>query len=301
MIRCGQFWSVPVTLALILVACAGGNTPTGESSADGTTGPIATVGEPDIVYAGPTDDASEVFSSNISGLIPQQLTSLGGYVAFPVWSPDGNRILFVAMNEDSANVMILDTESGESSVALANNGNPADWGPRGERILVTKDDANGRGLYLIIVATGAEERIDTGSTSDAYARWGRDGAAVVYESSRNGNPEIYLTNPDSGETRRLTENSYLDEWPSLSRDGSQVAWASGTEEDKNLWVMNVDGSQKRQITESMMFGDAFPEWSPDGSQILLTVRENGQFMLKLIDLVSGQVTHIGEGAGASWK
>jgi TolB protein len=259
------------------------------------------VGEPDIVYAGPTDDASEVFSSNISGLIPQQLTSLGGYVAFPVWSPDGNRVLFVAMNEDSANVMILDTESGESSVALANNGNPADWGPRGERILVTKDDANGRGLYLIIVATGAEERVDTGSTSDAYARWGRDGAAVVYESSRNDNPEIYLTNPDSGETRRLTENSYLDEWPSLSRDGSQVAWASGTEEDKNLWVMNVDGSQKRQITESMMFGDAFPEWSPDGSQILLTVRENGQFMLKLIDLVSGQVTHIGEGAGASWK
>ena len=301
MIRCGQFWSVPVTLALILVACAEGNTPTGESSADGTTGPIATVGEPDIVYAGPPDDASEVFSSNISGLIPQQLTSLGGYVAFPVWSPDGNRVLFVAMNEDSANVMILDTESGESSVALANNGNPADWGPRGERILVTKDDANGRCLYLIIVATGAEERIDTGSTSDAYARWGRDGAAVVYESSRNGNPEIYLTNPDSGETRRLTENSYLDEWPSLSRNGSQVAWASGTEEDKNLWVMNVDGSQKRQITESMMFGDAFPEWSPDGSQILLTVRENGQFMLKLIDLVSGQVTHIGEGAGASWK
>ncbi len=301
MIRCGQFWSVPVTLTLILVACAEGNTPTGESSADGITGPIATVGEPDIVYAGPTDDASEVFSSNISGLIPQQLTSLEGDVAFPVWSPDGNRVLFVAMNEDSANVMILDTESGESSVALANNGNPADWGPRGERILVTKDDANGRGLYLIIVATGAEERIDTGSTSDAYARWGRDGAAVVYESSRNGNPEIYLTNPDSGETRRLTENSYLDEWPSLSRDGSQVAWASGTEEDKNLWVMNVDGSQKRQITESMMFGDAFPEWSPDGSQILLTVRENGQFMLKLIDLVSGQVTHIGEGAGASWK
>ena len=110
-----------------------------------------------------------------------------------------------------------------------------------------------------------------------------------------------MTNPDSGETSRLTENSYLDEWPSLSRDGSQVAWASGTEEDKNLWVMNVDGSQKRQITESMMFGDAFPEWSPDGSQILLTVRENGQFMLKFIDLVSGQVTHIGEGAGASWK
>ena len=301
MIRCGHLRSVPVALALILVACAGGNTPTGELPAEGASEPTATMGKPEIVYASPTGNASEVFSSNISDLVPRQLTSLGGHVAFPVWSPDGNRVLFVAMNEESANVIILDTESGESSVVLANNGNPADWGPRGEQILVTKDGANGRGLYLIIVATGAEERIDTGSTSDAYARWGRDGAAVVYESNRDGNPEIYLTNPESGETRRLTENNHLDEWPSLSRDSSQVAWASGTEEDKNLWVMNVDGSQKRQITESMMFGDAFPEWSPDGSQILLTVRENGQFMLKLIDLVSGQVTHIGEGAGASWK
>ena len=289
MIRCGQLRSVPVALVLILVACAGGNTPTGELPAEGASEPTATMGKPEIVYASPTGNASEVFSSNISGLVPQQLTSLGGHVAFPVWSPDGNRVLFVAMNEDSANVMILDTESGESSVALANNGNPADWGPRGEQILVTKDDVNGRGLYLIIVATGAEERIDTGSTSDAY------------ESGRDGNPEIYLTNPESGETRRLTENNHLDEWPSLSRDSSQVAWASGTEEDKNLWVMNVDGSQKRQITGSMMFGDAFPEWSPDGSQILLTVRENGQFMLKLIELISGEATHIGEGAGASWK
>ena len=50
-----------------------------------------------------------------------------------------------------------------------------------------------------------------------------------------------------------------------------------------------------------MFGDAFPEWSPDGSQILLTVRENDQFMLNLIELVSGDATHIGEGAGASWR
>ena len=179
MIRCGKLRSVPGALALILVACAGGNTPTGELPAEGASGPSATMGKPEIVYASPAGKASEVFSANISDLVPQQLTSLGGHVAFPVWSPDGTRVLFVAMNEGSANVMILDTESGESSVALANNGNPADWGPRGEQILVTKDDANGRGLYLIIVATGAEERIDTGSASDAYARWGRDGAVMA--------------------------------------------------------------------------------------------------------------------------
>ena len=110
-----------------------------------------------------------------------------------------------------------------------------------------------------------------------------------------------MTNLESGETTRLTGNDLLDEWPSLSRDDGWVAWASGTEEEKNLWVMRADGSEKRQVTESMLFGDAFPEWSPDGTQILLTVRENDQFVLKLVDLAGGEVTHIGDGAGASWR
>lgn len=300
-IRHVQFLAAPAALALFLAACGGGNEPAADSSTEATTEPAAAVAEHDIVYAGPSGDAYEVFSSNLAGESPRQLTSLGADIAFPVWSPDGTRILFVAMGEDTADVMVLDTESGETSVALANNGNPADWGPGGERILVSKGGDDGRGLYLIVVANGAEKRVDTGSTDDAYARWGRDGDTVVYESGRDGNPEIYLTNLESGETIRLTDNEQLDEWPSLSRDGRQVAWASGTEEDKNLWVMRADGSEKRRVTEGMVFGDAFPEWSPDGTQILLTVREADEFVLKLVDLASGEVTHIGVGAGASWR
>ena len=65
--------------------------------------------------------------------------------------------------------------------------------------------------------------------------------------------------------------------------------------------MRADGSEKRRVTEGLLFGDAFPEWSPDGTQIVLTVREDNQFVLKLVDLASREVTHIGEGAGASWR
>ena len=308
MIRRARLLSTAAMLALLLVACGEGDEPAAESSVEGTSEPAVTSAEPAttraepaIVYAGPAGDAYEVFSSNLVGEDLEQLTSLGGDVAFPVWSPNGDRILFVAMGNDSADVMVLDTASGETSVALAGNGNPADWGPRGERILVTKGGDEGRGLYIIDVATGAEERVDTGSSDDAYARWGRNGSTVAYESGRDGNPEIYVTNLESGETTRLTDNDLLDEWPSLSRDGSQVTWASGTEEEKNLWVMRADGSEKRQLTGGMLFGDACPEWSPDDTRILLTVRENGQSVLKIIDLASGEVTHIGAGAGASWR
>jgi Tol biopolymer transport system component len=65
--------------------------------------------------------------------------------------------------------------------------------------------------------------------------------------------------------------------------------------------MRSDGSEKRQITSGMLFGDAFPEWSPDGSSILLTVNEHDTFVLKLIDLASSEITHLGEGAAPSWR
>jgi TolB protein len=250
-----------------------------------------------IVFTGAAGEASELFALDLSSGTRHQLTSLSMEVGFPVWSPDGDRIAFITMTEESADLMLLDLETDEVSVVVTGYAELADWGPRGERLLIAKED----GLSILDLATGNEERVDTGSDMDAYGRWARDGDVIAFESGRDGNPEIYVTNLMTGETTRLTDNPGLDEWPSPSPDGSHVAWASGSEEDKNLWVMRADGSEKRQVTEGMLFGDAFPEWAPDGTRILLTVNEDDVFVLKLIDLASGEVTHLGEGAAASWR
>lgn len=250
-----------------------------------------------IVYAAPVGEAWELFTLVLSDPIPLQLTSLSQELGFPVWSPGGDRIAFIAMSEQNADLMMLDMETGETSVLLAGYNELADWDPSGERLLVGLEN----GLHFLDVATGDLEPVATGSTADAYGRCARNADLIAYESGRDGNPEIYVTHLGTGQTHRLTENSVLDEWPSPSPDGSLIAWASGTEEDKNLWIMRSDGSEKRQITEGLLFGDAFPEWSPDGGRILLTVNENDTFVLKLIDPASGETTDLGEGAAPSWR
>jgi TolB protein len=201
------------------------------------------------------------------------------------------------MSERTADLMLLDVQTGETSVLLAGYNELADWDHHGERLLVGLED----GLHVLDVATGDTEPVDTGSTADAYGRWARKADLIAYESGRDGNPEIYVTHLSTGQTNRLTENADLDEWPSPSPDGSRIAWASGTEENKNLWVMRSDGTEKRQITSGLLFGDAFPEWSPDGTRILLTVNENDTFVLKLIDLATGEAQDLCEGAAPSWR
>jgi len=261
------------------------------------TGPAADAQSDTIVYAAPVGDAWELFTFDLSDRTPHQLTLLAQELGFPVWSPTGDRIAFVAMSGQGADLMLLDVETGATSILLADYNELADWDPRGERLLVGLEN----GLHFLDVATGGLEPVDTGSTADAYGRCARNADLIAYESGRDGNPEIYVTHLDTGQTARLTENPDLDEWPSPSPDGSRIAWASGTEDDKNLWIMLSDGSEKRQVTHGMLVGDAFPEWSPDGTRILLTVNENDTFVLKLIDLATGEAQDLFEGAAPSWR
>jgi Tol biopolymer transport system component len=259
--------------------------------------PSVVPGAHNLVFAAPTGESYELYTFDLSDPNPQQLTSLGRELGFPVWSPSGDRIAFIAMTEHTADLMVLDTRTGATSILLAGYNELADWDRRGERLLVGLED----GLHFLDVANGSTVPIQTGSTADAYGRCARDTDLIAYESGRDGNPEIYVTHLDKGETIRLTENPDLDEWPSPSRDGERIAWASGTEDDKNLWIMNSDGSDKRQITENLLLGDAFPEWSPDGSQILFTANEADSFVLKLMDVASGEITDLGAGTAPSWR
>lgn len=285
-----------VVAALITLAlCACGADPQVETQESAENETAAT--DFPIVFAGEIDGRAELFGLDPTDSARHQLTSQDRYLGFPVWSPTGEHIAFVAMTEETADLMLLDTVSGDTSVLLAGYNELADWSPDGRRLLVGLEN----GLHLLELATGETERVETGSTADAYGRWARRADLIAYESSRDGNPEIYVTHLDTGATARLTENTHLDEWPSPSPDGTRIAWASGTEEDKSLWIMGSDGSDKRQISDGVLFGDAFPEWSPDGTQILLTVNQDDVFVLQLIDLETGATTPLGEGAAPTWR
>ena len=79
-----------------------------------------------------------------------------------------------------------------------------------------------------------------------------------------------------------------------------IVYAGSAGDASELFSFDIQGDARRQLT-SLSRDVGFPEWSPDGSQILLTVRENDAFVLKLIDLASGEVTHVGEGAAPTWR
>ncbi|HRV93866.1 MAG TPA: SH3 domain-containing protein [Anaerolineae bacterium] len=92
---------------------------------------------------------------------------------------------------------------------------------------------------------------------------------LVFQTSSGG--EIKLINADGSGLHTLT--SGID--PVLSPDGQQVAFTRWTGDIGELWVINTDASNEHQILGEMHQAKG-PDWSPDGSQVVLNFQKGGR-------------------------
>jgi uncharacterized protein YgiM (DUF1202 family) len=92
---------------------------------------------------------------------------------------------------------------------------------------------------------------------------------IVFQRSSGG--DIMVIKPDGRGLHRLT--SGLD--PVLSPDGQTVAFTRWEGESGSLWLIGIDGSHKRPVLGFIKQAKG-PDWSPDGSQIVLNFQHGGR-------------------------
>ncbi|MBN1221063.1 MAG: SH3 domain-containing protein [Anaerolineae bacterium] len=91
--------------------------------------------------------------------------------------------------------------------------------------------------------------------------------------------DIMLINADGSNLRRLTHG--ID--PVLSPDGRSVAFTRWQGDQGSLWIINTDGTNERAIVGELRKAKG-PDWSPDGSQIVLNYQHGGRLTNKLIEI-----------------
>jgi TolB protein len=121
-------------------------------------------------------------------------------------------------------------------------------------------------ILCILAASGA-------ALAPAVAAQGPGGGTLVFQTASGG--AIYAANPDGSALRYLT--SGMD--PALSPDGQRVAFTRWDNPQHgalgSLWVIDVDGSGERLVSGNLHQPKA-PVWSPDGSQIAVSVQQGGR-------------------------
>lgn len=117
------------------------------------------------------------------------------------------------------------------------------------------------------------------------------------QATQRAKASIYVADPVGSKPRWIDEGEY----PTWSRDGARLAYCTTIGPNYGqIRIANADGKGKRQLTH-LKTGACFPEWSPDGKEIVITLFETGSSSIAVVDENGTLLRSLGPGSEAHWS
>jgi Tol biopolymer transport system component len=161
---------------------------------------------------------------------------------FPVWAPDGGRIVFASSRRGPYDLYSVSPDGGAEAMLLADSSAkiPTDWSPNGY-VIFNKSGPEGAGIWA--VRDKGEPKPVPIAQSGFDARDGQfspDGKWIAFQSNESGRWEIYLQPfPGPGARTQISNNG-----------GAQVRWRADARE---VFYIANDG---RLMAVPIQFGSA---------------------------------------------
>ena len=149
----------------------------------------------------------------------------------PVWSPDGNRIVFSSSRKGKIDLYIKSSSGAASEEALLESGegqNPTDWSPGGNFLAYTVNAGPKTQSDIWILSMNGDRKAIPFLQTEFYegeARFSPDGRWIAYSSNESGQAEVYLR-PYPGPGGRWQVSTAGGFSPSWRRDGREIYYIS---------------------------------------------------------------------------
>ena len=202
--------------------------------------------------------------------------------AYPKWSPDGSRILFIRTDDGTLN--IFSAEGSHSPYARGIRVNFADWSPEGSRIVFESDYQDEQRFTPDIYIIGSELKDPVKLPVDTHVinynpLW--LGEKILFISKRAGTTEIRMMNVDGSEVMRVMELPGEVFHAAVSPDGERLAYtARQSDGSLELFVVHLGGALDTliRLTEDGADDDG-AAWSTDGREIYFFSNRSGNYDL----------------------
>jgi Tol biopolymer transport system component len=207
----------------------------------------------------------DIYRVAVPGGETSRLTNDDRYEVYAVETPDGQRVLYVRLNDDwtdhevvsiasdgsDARMLLLDTDFFDYHYGQR-FGYPL-VSPDGELFLFRSERSGWINIWAARVdGTGEPWQISPASAEQSDAAWSPDGSTVAFIENHNGTLGLQTVDIEGGEPKRLVWPEVgICEAPVWSPDGKQIVYGFATPlSPADLWVVDVDSAEPRQLTYS---------------------------------------------------
>jgi Tol biopolymer transport system component len=198
--------------------------------------------------------------------------------AVPVWSPDGNRILFASSRSGVFQLYIKNADGGEDEKLLPLRASdkaekyPSDWSPDGKHILYERTTEATR-VWVAEMPELTTRALLNGPETTKNGQFSPEGDFVAYTSNASGKWEIYVTSfPD-----------VRGKWQVSNTGGTQPRWRG---DGKELFYLASDG---KLMAVPVTVGEHFDSGTP-----VALFQTNVREQIAGSELVSYDVTRDGQ-------
>jgi len=269
----------------------------------GDAGPIVSPDQRSVAFIRATSSWNKVlYTVDLSGDHLRRLTFDTGIASAPMWSADGQRIVFESNRRGLFRLWQVSAAGGAvepetvfpSTGALSRDGHRLaypDWAVRACTAVWRLKLSSAGGEPV------SEREIINSSGCNAAAELSPDARQIVFESSdRSGRGEIWRSKSDGNDPQQMTSLKGNAGTPRWSPDGKWIAFDGYQPAQRGeIYLMDSEGRNQHSIVAGA-YDNFVPRWSRDGSSIYFTSNRSGDWQVwnyRLSDRAERQVTRGG--------
>ena len=247
-------------------------------------GAIVVVGAASLWLAGTRWEAANESVLRLQNAVQVTASALA-FESYPMWSPDGQRLVYQAsdrgyQSDNNHDVWVVQLGSGEpvnlTATSTANDRRPS-WSPNGQEIAFYSNRDGGWGVFAMSAIGGKPRKLlalphSYNPTSHSAPQWSLDNSTLfVAANEDNRNFVIILSIASLSATRvMLPQHESPRCWDlSVRPDGGRLAYleaGGGNPEVSRLWTIAASGGEATPLTDGRTRVWS-PTWSTDGRTI----------------------------------